>query len=744
MNTTKPTDNCASGSAINRRVRFGALAVIMFAVATAVALLIGTLSAQNAVRFDMTATGDHSLSPATKSRLDNLTEDIEVVVSIDLAQVDPIAYERLTDVLEAFKQASPKVRYTIIDVGNSQAATELPRVIRDLAKFGDEQIQSQRAQVTRASEGATAVATSLTRLADGMVEVAQNIFPDQLINITENADLVRQIGEKAQTASTEMADAAAFELRGVAMPATDLAQEAAAEPMTEAVSAGRTVAQWAQGLLNQNEDAQDRQRLQALVRLAEEVAAGGRRVLDRLTLLEPLEPLMVSRALLVSEAVLVISPLGTTAIDTATLLPRLGTNPGATRFAAEDLLGIAIGTLTDKAPPILAIVHAEPNPILDAAGRPLPDTVGVELGEMIGRLRLRRIDVVEWATATNAVTPTFSAINPAGDRPIVWMVLPAPGIHTINNTPGYSLTDHTNRTRQLAAAIQRLTDLGEPMLISLEPSNLPSVGSEDPIAALLAGFGVVADTGKPFISRIAGPTGSAYSVYLPVSPLEAEPAVASPSQAPSPSPLSAQLVDFRALLHWAMPITIDPEAAQAAATTITPLLRTGSSADTWAESQWLGYRAANVQRPMSAFRPRREPTFDTEQDTPADNTILAVAVERPVAENLDGNESSSEPQRLVVVAAPGWYQAPYLNAATTTDGRTAPAYPGNWQLLSGSVAWLAGRGDELTASGGAQAIARIPALSPSELSAIRWGTILGLPIAILILGIALNFIRNRP
>jgi hypothetical protein len=193
-----------------------------------------------------------------------------------------------------------------------------------------------------------------------------------------------------------------------------------------------------------------------------------------------------------------------------------------------------------------------------------------------------------------------------------------------------------------------------------------------------------------------------------------------------------------------MPITIDTDAAQAAATTITPLLRTSTSEDTWAESQWLGYRAANVQRPMSAFRPRREPTFDPEQDRPGNNAIVAVAVERPVAENLDGTAGSSEPQRVVIVAAPGWYQAPYLNANTTTDGRTAPAYPGNWQLLSGSVAWLAGRGDELTASGGAQAIARIPALSPGELSAIRWGSILGLPLAILFLGIALNFIRNRP
>jgi hypothetical protein len=120
------------------------------------------------------------------------------------------------------------------------------------------------------------------------------------------------------------------------------------------------------------------------------------------------------------------------------------------------------------------------------------------------------------------------------------------------------------------------------------------------------------------------------------------------------------------------------------------------------------------------------PKFDAGQDERGPWT-LAAAVERA---------NAGSKQRVVVVGSSGWFFDTITQAAASVDGRVVAQFPGNMELFDASVLWLTG-GDELIAqSPQADAVPLVGAIDPQRLLVLRLLLILGVPLAVLALGVA--------
>jgi hypothetical protein len=127
------------------------------------------------------------------------------------------------------------------------------------------------------------------------------------------------------------------------------------------------------------------------------------------------------------------------------------------RARTEELLGSALASLVNPAPPILVLLHGE-----DA--RFAPEFSRFAL--VFERLRLRGIDVVEWPVWRDKEQPNISRINPRGDRPVVFATL-----YTIPNTP-----QDAARFVNLARVVEQLAADGRAMLVSVNPTTMPAIG----------------------------------------------------------------------------------------------------------------------------------------------------------------------------------------------------------------------------------------------------------------------------
>ncbi|MEL6740387.1 MAG: hypothetical protein AAFP26_07005, partial [Planctomycetota bacterium] len=98
----------------------GALLRIVLLLAAVAIATIGahTLLARANTTLDVTATGDHRLSPRTLDLLARLPGEFELVLSADTRSIDARVRRRVEDVLDAFARANPRLRVTTIDIGS--------------------------------------------------------------------------------------------------------------------------------------------------------------------------------------------------------------------------------------------------------------------------------------------------------------------------------------------------------------------------------------------------------------------------------------------------------------------------------------------------------------------------------------------------------------------------------------------------------------------------------------------------
>ncbi len=712
---TTPVDPALVG-----RRRIAAASLTLLAVISATCALAVTTATRSRTRIDLTSTQRYSLAPRTRRILQRLQGQFEIVVVADSTTVSPQSAQRVDDLLQEMALRSNALRITRIDPADAADAVKLRDLLDRLALRDKEAIAGQQVVAKQAVSDAHALASTLTSLAAALTRAGEALAPSEqrAAELQQLAQLLQLQAKRAQASADQAGQALDRTMAGSSLPALDETRSLLLDPLQGWAD---QLSEFSQALQRMRSDAEEGSPLLdaltgavKLTQKAEQQAAAVEHAASRLG---EVDALRVARLLARQNAVVVIGPHGSTAVSFPALFPRaddveaVGASASELRFAGEELIASALARLSARALPLVVFVHAAPAKQLDEAGRPQTAAARQTFGALIDRLLLRDIAVREWPVTLEPTRPSFAQEQDDVERRVVWVVIPtaADSVQT------------AQAMGQLADAVQGLVRDGEPVLLSVNLSPLPGVGEPDPMVAFLEPLGVRVDSGKAILWRERTASG------VVVHPEEVF------RRAETASPIGQAINGLATLLAWMTPLHFEPPAAsdEIADVRFTPIFTLPHDADRWAEAQWRTFRALGASRRASQVQPEPNPSVD---DVRGPWTV-AGQLEWRLA-------NKEEPARLVVVGSHGWFFDPFTQLATTVDGQRVLAYPGNSELFEACVHWLAGL-DELVAPASLSRDApRIEPVSPAALAAYRWGLALGLPAAIVLLGVTIRVARR--
>ncbi len=688
-------------SRARRASRFTLTTTATVVLLTAACVLAVLIAARFDLRLDTTATGEHSLAPRTRSILDALDAPIQLVASANFQALDPRIARRTEDLLAAFADASPRVAITRIDTGRPGAVPAYHQLVAEIAARESEDVEEATRALEDGLDHAKAVADTLPALAEQCARVADTLEDPAAAEWRNARQILNDLGLELESAVDEALPFLSSTFGPTTLPQPDAALQtiaSASDKVTRSLAALESHARAPAPGLPEQAAAEMARAGDIAARLLQGTASA----IDRLRQAPTLDALNVARLLREREAILAVGPTRTTAIPFDALLPASGGEGGAALlFAGEIPVANAIAAVTDDAQPAVVLVHAEPENLLIDRAQAAPK-FRASVGQLIRRLRQRQINVAEWPTALDTPMPTRASLGLDPEAPLVWLVLGAP---LASADDGYA------RVTKIADATRRLLDNGESVLLTVNPSDLPSVGEPNPAVAPLAGFGIDADSGRVLVTRTSTPRGPSFAAEHTL------------RQADAAHPIGAAMDALTIYLPAAVPISpVEPAPER---TVVWPLLTIPDDEDTWAEARW--------QSPP--------PDPDPKRDDLTGPWHVAVAAERTRPDTLPASLPGGT-QRLVVVGATQWYIDRITGARIEVEGRVAARFPGNRELLDASIAWLAGRDELIARSPEAQEIPRIGSLTGAQLTAIRWLLIAGLPALVLATGALTRLLRR--
>lgn len=700
-------------SAGRRRSRYGLLTLILFSILTLGIAFAIALGEHFSTRFDLTSTREHTLSQRTLDLLEIIDEPHTIVVAARLQQIDARGVERLRDLLDAFAAASPQIGVREINLNSPDAPERADEVVRLSMEHHGATIGEHERTIDRAAESFEAVADQAAEGAALARRLIERLPPGELRREwDENTTALEALPPLAREASDTLREHRAMPAIGeILLPQADAAL-AAIEPTitTIELTLGGMMALSQQA--GQSQAGENATLAQEVLRRSERARTSVLQSRDELARLDPLDPLSVARVLLAQQALLVIGPSQTTAIDFSTLLPeQLGeASLAPLRSKAESLLTSALAASADPVLPILVLVHAEPITLLQPNGR-LITGAEQQMGALVQRLRQERIRVQEWAVARSPLLPSRAQLGiDTPDTPVVWFVIGAPA--------SGPLGDRIDRRNRLAIAIQRLVDGGESILLTVSPSELPAIGETDPLVETLPIFGIESDSGRLLVRRLAQEGGPQAGVDFTL------------RRGASDHPIARSLEALPTFLDAATPLRLaDPPLP---GTETWPILEITSDPDIWAMAAW-----QSLLRTGFARLPAPDPARDDVEGP----WIVALGAQRPHP-MPDQTNSHQTMQRLVAVSATRWFTDPVTQASLIVDGVPVRRFPGNNELFDASFAWLAGLDERIGAGPSVRDLPRIDDLSEAQILAIRWTLILGLPVLVLATGLILRWLSG--
>lgn len=712
------------------RPRFLLMSVILALCATISGALLAILGSRYHSRIDLTSVGEFTLSPRTLAAMKSLTEPTTVVVSADIGTLDRPSRQRVADLLDEMSRQSALLRQAWIDTGSAEAPAQFAGLMASLAEPHAEALSQQRAALESLSDECAGIAAALRNLSDGLKGLAESggLPAPARSNASEQAGLVRTIAAALEATPVALREAASHALGGVALPAVDAARQSAGEPLDRAARAAGAIAEYARAL--------DAPTAATLAREAQDTRDRAARGADTLAGLRATDPLIISRVIEQGSTVILTSSRGAIALDFATLFPQSAAlsaeqaDARETLFKGEQMISTAVRSLTQPVSPITVFVHAQPARLLDEHGEPTAAALGA-FRKLFDRLRLTRTTPAEWAVALDPLRPNLGSLDPAGDRPVVWVVLGAPP--RISGDARPSAGDRRTRTVALGQGVAGLIDAGEPVLVCVEPSDLPAIGDPDPIAKAMESFGLVIESARPVLRRESSPQGPMIFTHEVVTPDEAS------------HPIGRAIHGLRVVLPWCSSIATRADSGA----TFTSLLALQGDQALWGESQWMSLRdlvGRGLARPLAPLLLAEPPTIDAERDLQfAGGTVsVAVAAERsrPAGAAAPRWSAPGAPARCIVVASPEWLHDVYTQAAEEVTGRRVSLFPGNLELFDASLAWLAQRDDEIAAGPRSMDAPRIAPISEGALRGLRLLLIVGLPALPLVIGALLRVVRG--
>lgn len=702
-----------------RRLRAWFCALVLAASALASAFFVNVIAVETSRRLDVTATGEHKLSPRTLATLSSLRGTHRLVLAAPSRQVSPVARREVQDVLTEMEHASPDFKATWIDT-SGEGIAELRTLAAELVERERAVIEQQAKDLDLAATSAALAAGSLDNaIPQGLLSVKVLVQgTDQKAEtnrkfLEERAGLTTRTAADLQAAVARARELLKPEATALGVPATDLAREALLAACNSTLRRCDDLARELSGAVRTNAlgdpAMEPLKRVTSTVEKVRDALAAAAEPLQRMP--RP-DVLRISDALRAERAVIAIGPPGSTlaAVDFDELVPsaeavQAGVR-GASGYAradvrrrAENTAASLLAAMSAPLRPIVVITHAEPRSLLEDS----PLFTG-----LVRRLEQRGIEVVEWRTLQSTDPPKLPISTPSGDRPVVYVSL-APD----SSTTGAGELPGTKRAGVLGQALQRVVSSGGSMLVSMNPSVLPANGEKDPTTEVLRVFGLEAATERPIMDETVTPLGRMVQTDAILQAWDQD------------HPIARAVRGLPTFFGW--PIGIR---AAAGATPSVTLLYQQDSPTAWAESDWLGFwRTPGDQKPLVPNPPRFDQALEARGPW-----VVAAAAERIVP--------GGSTQRLVAVGSNNWFVDFVTQRQAVVDGRAVMVNPGNSELFDASVLWLAGQDGLIGQSPEARSLPVVQPLPARQLSLLRLFVIAGLPVLVLVIGAAYRIIAG--
>jgi len=698
-----------------RRVKYGLSTAVFVLSLLVILVVLNWLLAESAARFDLTASRAWSLSPQTERLLDGLEEPVEITLLFDENLPEVRALRRqVDDVLLEFEKAGDAVVLRRVDPTDPRGADELEATMSRLTEIHAEEIEAYEAAVEEASTLLTELRTFAEEERDRFGSAATDLDPRHGLAQTfgQIYQVLTTIPAEAEIMIEEIAAATSTE-SGRPLPDWEGAASVARATLAQR---SRTFVQVAQIF----RDAVDQPGLpetlvDGLPATAERFQAMGDRlgdVADRLADLPELGISPIAQQLARRNCILVMAGTKATVLRFEELFPPPSAAEVASeqridrRFSGEEVIAKGIRRVTIEDRPTVVFCHADPRRASVLEGREPPN-----VGAVASRLEDLGFEVTEW----NALGEGRPDVPERPDT--VWvMVPPLP--------TGFSPEANQGSAR-LAAFAEQIVAEGRNVLVSIFPDPMVGFGQTDVWAEAVDPLGIDLDAGAVVSERFRG-TGAApdrKANQFVVNAFE-------------PGHPVAEAVDgLDTFLAYPIPLAFADESADADATedgdgvedagggagselVHEVILRVPDDPERWLDEQWADATAVEV--PAEAGTGPGWP--------------VVVTVER-------GLERGT--QRAVVVGSGLWFWSNIVNDILFIPPNQFPRNPGNVELLTNSVCWLANRTDWIARSALTRSVPRIESLSTGRRVAYRWLFLGALPVLTLGAGVGVWAVRRR-
>lgn len=728
--STAPADRALKGRRIRATLMVGMIALGVTGILT----LANVVSLRYSKRFDVTATGEQKISQRTEETLARLDGDYRVVVATDLSTLDSRSRERAKDVLEEMTKSSRQFSYTFINTASASGVQNYKILLRDLVQRDQETLRAQSASIDLASGGAVSLAGYLSDTLSQSILGIRDSVPGVAGDVQKLRDELDQAAALSRISARELSDAAGKAadslkntLDGMPLPATDIAATTLGDAYAGSV-------EQLNGLIRLFKKLPERSpgpAAEAALALVAEVESRRDRaavVLDTLRRVKRPDVLRVADVLKRGSAALIIGPRerGLAALELDTLFPPTSLlDSGAVvnadlRRRAEELLSTSLGLMLTPTRPVVVVVHAEMRPFLDEIGA---------IKALSERLRVRGIDVIEWAAMVDGQPPQLAGLNPDNSRPVVYVVL-CPD--STGGAPARGALTGAQRALELGKIVTRLTEADQNVLLSLSPSLLPTHGEPDPLAPALAQFGLAAESGRPLLAEVPSPQGRQIVTDQVIMADDVHGEMVA-------NPILGAVRGLPTYLPWPIAVSMRPVDPKVRIVP-TYIYSLPAGERVWAESQWMRLwqtprEARGITRDLPSFDDGRDGRWpEGKETTTAQRWALVAAVQR--------FEVGKREKRLLVVGSNGWFVDAVTQQQIAVDGRPAMANPGNLELFEAGIFWLAGQDALIAQSPTAKAVPMLTSIDETKLKRLRLSLIAGMPLSILLLGMLYRLVRG--
>ena len=683
-------------TASQRRLKYGLSIGILLLSLLLILGVLNWLASDAAHRMDLTTHGRYSISGQTLNLLKTLED--KVTITMLFAESDPtlnsdqqrvVKFQRseVEDVLRELRNKSDKIEVVLIDPTDPRTVKKYDDLVGQLKSiYKDESAAyEQAAQAGRAA--LESLSTFASAEAEGLISTVGDLPPDHasfrdfqaVIQILSN--IPREVESVEKTIDESLDDSPMM-----GRPFPDL-QGAVSIVQAAAKLRGGTVTQIADflekligsGTLPETLATKLRDTVTRCRDTATALAAAADKIGD----LKPLQLSSINAALRSRNCVLLTSN------TRAAVLPynRLFPPPGAQQAAEEGLGGLRrFAGETVLASGIRQLSMTERPKVVLCHAEPMPSILtgrpgGPDLASVADQLTDLGFEVMEW----NVNGGPRPVIEQQTGKP-VWVIVPPAPTGEMAMSGG-----------ELADAATALVAEGANVMIGFFPSFIAQIGQADPWNAAIEPLGVSADTARLIVEKIPGPNGQ--DQYPPSHDFV---------DFLSDNPIATAVRGEPTQLDLVVPLVVSQK-PQVATTT---LLELKPSDRLWATADWR--------------KPETKPSPPDVAPYP-----VVVASERNDTFGL---------QRALIIGSARWC---WTGIAGQYDfASQLPMYPGNSELFSAGVCWLAHLDDLIARSPRAESVARIENLSSGGQLFWRWALIGGLPVLSLIAGVVVTVSRR--